>query len=324
MSVLNSAVDSFSNARSRLLKALRQFHWRWFFRAVAVVLLMLPVVLMACLIVAVVALTPVLELPIYKSFVFRPLKYPIGYYDRLTLGGIKPSDHYFSVNGSKLHGILYTVPDSPYVFFLSHGNGGNLTGRIDIIEKLLATHNSVFAYDYEGYGRSQGEPSLKGICDDARGAYNYLTTDLHYPWRHVILFGESLGTIATSDLARQVPYAGVILQCPMHSLRQRACELVPVLSIYPPCLWTARGFDNSAVFAGKHPPLLIIAGTKDVNVPINHADALFAEASQPKLYARISGGGHTGDTFLMNSPLYTNALRELLAQINNANMQTSH
>jgi pimeloyl-ACP methyl ester carboxylesterase len=266
--------------------------------------------------VAAIILLPNLELPIYDFVLFHPLKYPIGEYKDLAVNGINPTDHYFYVGKYKLHVLLYKMPKAKYVFLLSHGNGGNMTHRKDIVNLLLKTNNSVFAYDYEGYGKSEGDPTEHAICADALAAFNYVTKELQWSAHNVILFGESLGTVATGHLFRQVQCAAVVLQCPLYSLCRRGREIMPFLSIYPDWLWPMGGLDNGVIFAGKHPPLLIIAGTKDPMIPVSHADSLFSVASEPKMYARIQGAGHTGDPALMNSSLYIKSLTKLLMSLN--------
>jgi alpha-beta hydrolase superfamily lysophospholipase len=41
----------------------------------------------------------------------------------------------------------------------SHGNGGNIAGRADVLLALAARGLNVVAYDYRGYGKSGGQPS---------------------------------------------------------------------------------------------------------------------------------------------------------------------
>ena len=76
-----------------------------------------------------------------------------------------------------------------------------------------------------------------------------------------------------------------------------------------------EGFDNTAIFRKKHMPLLVVAGTSDRIIPIQHADDLYAAASEPKMYARIEGAGHTGDRILMSSVKYSDTLRDFVSHL---------
>jgi fermentation-respiration switch protein FrsA (DUF1100 family) len=263
-----------------------------------------------------VSLSPPIGAPLYNLVLFHPWKYPEGYYDRTVAAGIQAEDIYFNApDGSKLHGWLYKWPDAHRIILFNHGNGGNITLRVGAAAMLLKTGNSVFMYDYEGYGRSEGQPSMNKICDDALAAYNLLTDSLHYAPNQIVLFGESLGTCVSGDLASHVKCAGVILECPLYSVLRRGNELLPVTRLYPDWMWPHNGLDNSHVFAAAHPPLLVIAGTKDNATPVAHADDLYAIASQPKSYVRIEGARH-GDQVMMQSPEYHKQLRIFLSTLN--------
>src|SRR5262249_24239760 len=116
---------------------------------------------------------------------------------------------------------------------------------------------------------------------------------------NIVLFGESLGTAVTGQLAPHVKCKAIVLQSPLDSVWQRNYELMPILSVIPSCLWPHDGFKNEPLVTGAHPPLLIICGSKDIATPVHHADRLFKVASEPKKYIRIEGAGHTGEKLLM-------------------------
>jgi hypothetical protein len=181
---------------------------------------------------------------------------------------------------------------------------------------LLSTGNSVLAYDYEGYGRSEGEPSLEGVCQDGAAAYQYLIAHEHYAPKQIILFGESLGTLVTGNLAGSVNCAGVILECPLYSVHRVGCDVISYLDNYPDWAWTAaaRQLDNSVALKKSHAPLLLIAGTADQITPVTYADDLFALAPLPKHLVRIDGAGH-GDRVMRTSPDYSRGLQKFLADL---------
>jgi alpha-beta hydrolase superfamily lysophospholipase len=261
-----------------------------------------------------IAISP-LNRPLYEFVLFHPSKFPIGFYNIGTVDNIKPRDVFFkSKDGAKLHGWLFSLPKSRITVILSHGNGGNLTHRTQLIDLLLQAKASVFAYDYHGYGRSEGKPSIDNACDDARAAYDYLTNVEHLPWRQIALLGESLGTGITGRLSTDVKCAGIILISPLLSLANRAGEILPFFRIYPNWLYPQGGLDNLSIFKNAHPPLLIIAGTEDHTLPINHADTLYECASQPKTYLRIEGAGH-GDAKMMYSPLLAGYLSAFIERL---------
>jgi uncharacterized protein len=280
----------------------KQFKWRWFLRAVLVVGTVIPALWLL-------AFSPLVALPIYNRVILFPVGYSAATYNEDTVCGATARDHYFhSSNGKTIHGWLFLRPKARFVTLVNHGNGGNITNRKDVVKLLMEAGSSVFLYDYEGYGRSEGQASLTNLVQDAHNAYDYLIEHEHYKPDQIVIFGESLGTLVAAQLSSQVQCAGIILQCPLYSLTRRAKEIVPFLQIYPDWIWPNDGFNTGLILSRKHAPLLVVAGTKDRMTPVPHADALVSDAITPKTYVRIEGAGHTGDPALMNAPSYKEAV----------------
>lgn len=288
-----------------LAKAISEFKWRWFLKAVGVIVGSVTL----CLFLA---LSP-LDRPLYDFVLFHPTRLAAQFKmpDCLSIPAQEAS--FQSTNGNKLIGWYFQQPGSKFIVLFSHGNGGNVIHRFDNLEMLIKCRVSIFAYDYEGYGKSAGQPTVDHICDDAVAAYDYVNKTLGYPPERIVLFGESLGTVVTGYLGGQVKSAGIILQSPLYSLGRRGREILPVLSIYPEWLYPKGGLDNAVAFSHPHPPLLMVAGTKDPMLPIAHADDIYTRASEPKTFVRIEGAGHTGDPKLTFAPEYTAAVKVFLA-----------
>ena len=114
----------------------------------------------------------VLLMLLEESMIFFPSKYPKGIWKPLGLT-VEDAD-FQAADGTKLHG-WYVPHEHPTatVLFL-HGNAGNITDRVDSLERLHDIGASVFIFDYRGYGRSAGQPNEKGILLDARAARAWL------------------------------------------------------------------------------------------------------------------------------------------------------
>src|SRR5260370_10708902 len=100
---------------------------------------------------------------------------------------------------------------------MSHGNAEELGDGHSWHEDLRRAGFSVFAYDYQGYGISQGKPSEHNAYDDEEAAYDYLTRQLQIPPNRIIIYGRSVGTGPAVHLAARKPAAGLILQRPFVS-----------------------------------------------------------------------------------------------------------
>src|SRR2546430_1829008 len=98
-------------------------------------------------------------------------------------------------DGTKLNGWFFpsntNSSRSHLAVLLCHGNAGNISGRLDMCAALLATGVNVFAFDYRGYGRSEGRPGEEGTYLDAQAAYHWLQQK-GFRGEPIIAFGESM------------------------------------------------------------------------------------------------------------------------------------
>jgi fermentation-respiration switch protein FrsA (DUF1100 family) len=271
-------------------------------------------ILIACLLALYLVCAPRFNFFLYRSLLFHPWKLadePVA----PPLSGVIGEDVYFpSANGKMLNGWYYRNPSAKYTVLFSHGNGGNVAVRTDYVELLLKTCVSVFIYDYEGYGESLGKPSLEAICDDAVGAYEYLTVAREVAPDTVIVYGESLGTSVSTYLSTKFACKALILQSGFVSLRRIACEVFPLLHIYPQWLYPSPQLDNAAVLAVKHPPLLILHGEKDTLIPLAHALYLYQHAHEPKKLVKLPNAGHANISST-EPGLYTEEIANFIATL---------
>src|SRR5262245_14834701 len=97
-------------------------------------------------------------------------------------------------DGERLHGWWIPAPGTArgHVLFF-HGNGGNVSHRLEHARALTAAGLDLLLVDYRGYGRSTGRPSEAGLYRDASAALAALRTGGHVDPRRVVYMGESLG-----------------------------------------------------------------------------------------------------------------------------------
>lgn len=78
---------------------------------------------------------------------------------------------------------------------------------------------NVLSYDYRGYGISKAKISEKSTYEDLEYVISFAQEKLHYNLSNIILWGFSLGTGPTVELAsRYQNIGGVVLQAPLASL----------------------------------------------------------------------------------------------------------
>jgi uncharacterized protein len=243
------------------------------------------------------ALSPAVAWPLYSSILFRPDRHindiSIKTQEIALKFSAKKEDVVFKTkNGKVLHGLFFELPGTQRVFLVSEGKGGNIYRKINVAAALLNCGGSVLMYDYEGYGLSEGTPTLDGVCDDVTAAYDYLIQHEHRKDKEIIAFGESFGSGVTGQLLKRRQPGAVIMQSGFASLVQAARDYLPWLKLYPDGSFPKQSLDNMAIFKKPHPPLLIVHGTADRVVLFHNAQDLYNSASEPKSIMVVQGGGH--------------------------------
>lgn len=189
-------------------------------------------------------------------------------------------------DGVRLHAWYVSAGDSAPVLVWSHGNGGNIADRVDVALALRDRGASVLAYDYRGYGKSQGRPSEAGVYRDARAAYDDECAR-GTPSGRIVCFGESLGSAVALDLAIERPCAGVVVVSPFTTLGD-----VGRRHYGPLGSMAGQRFDALARVARLRVPLLVAHGDDDEIVPFELGERLFAAAPEPKRFVRVHGAHH--------------------------------
>jgi hypothetical protein len=197
-----------------------------------------------------------------------------------------------TADGVRLHGWYLAAPGSRGAVLMSHGNAGNVAGRIPHAEAFLDQGLSILLYDYRGYGRSEGSPSEAGTYRDAEAAYDWLVREAGA--ERVALYGESLGAGVALELAHRRPAACVVIENAFTSVPALGRRLYPWL---PVGLLATIRYDNLAKVGELGAPLLVIHGPGDEIVPFEMGRELFARAAEPKAFLETDGG-HNGGGFL--------------------------
>jgi uncharacterized protein len=200
------------------------------------------------------------------------------------------------------------APD-PFWILICHGNAGNLSegGRAEHYAGLHELGLGIFAFDYRGYGESEGSPDERGVYLDAAAAYRQLRDSLRVPPERIVLFGHSLGSAVAVELATRVPAAGLILDGALFSAVARGQEIYPWL---PVRLIARNRFESDRKIGRLTLPKLFLHARADDVVPIDHGRRLFALAPEPKRFVELAGGH--GDAFLVDSAAYFGAIAGFL------------
>lgn len=207
--------------------------------------------------------------------------------------------------GRRISAVHLANPTAEFTLLYSHGNAEDLGLIAPVLRLLHGLGFAVLAYDYAGYGTSEGRPSERATYEDIDAAYAYLTRTLHVPAERIIAHGRSLGAAPSVDLAARVPLGGLVLESPFLTA-YRVMTRVPLLPF--------DKFRNVSKIGHVRCPLLIMHGAADEVIPVYHGRKLFEAAPEPKRLVEIEGAGHN-DFILVAGPRYGETLRSFAALV---------
>jgi len=270
-------------------------------RTVLVVVVAAPLALFALLL----GIAPMIE----DGFIYYPDDVVVTTPDRLGLAHeevLLPT-----ADGGTVHGYYVYPEETPRAYLLfSHGNAGNITGRLYVAQELVQRGMAVLLYDYRGYGKSPGTPSEAGLYADAEAAYAWLVERAGTADR-VVLYGRSLGGGVSWEMAARHPEAaGIITDATFTSVPDMAGRLVPLPFIGA---IVRTKMDNRSRVAEVALPKLLLHGAEDELIPFEMGQELHERAAPPVEFVPIPRAGHN-DTMAPDPELYYGAIERFVAE----------
>ncbi|KAH9675690.1 Hydrolase 4 domain-containing protein [Citrus sinensis] len=184
--------------------------------------------------------------------------------------------------GTDIVAVHIKHPKSTATVLYSHGNAADL-GQM---------------YDYSGYGQSTGKPTECNTYADIDAAYKCLKEQYGVKDEQLILYGQSVGSGPTVDLASRLPnLRGVVLHSPILSGMR---VLYPVKRTY----WFDI-YKNIDKIGMVNCPVMVVHGTTDEVVDCSHGKQLYELCKVKYEPLWINGGGHC------NLELYPEFIRHL-------------
>jgi fermentation-respiration switch protein FrsA (DUF1100 family) len=224
--------------------------------------------------------------PLLDAFLFHPWRFPLG--DWAIDPGFE--DVWFRApDGVRINGWYAVAAHPRAVVLYAEGNAGNITGRrrvLDLFRDRLRC--SVLVFDYRGYGRSEGSPSIPGVLSDARAARQWLAGRARVAEGDIVLVGHSLGGAVAVDLAAHDGAGGLVLENTFSSLADVAERHFGRLGR----LLAGGELDSAGKIQAYRGPLLQTHGDADRVVPYELGRRLFGAASEPKRFVAVPGGDH--------------------------------
>ncbi len=204
----------------------------------------------------------------------------------------------------KISAVLLRHPGTRRTILYSHGNGEDLGHIMPRLKVLRDMGYNVFAYDYPGYGTSEGSPDETNVYASAEAAFQYLTRRLRLQPGELILYGRSLGAAPSIWLAARHDVQGLVTES----------AFVSAFRVPLPfrLLWWDR-FDNASLLPQVRVPALIIHGTRDRVVPFGHAKELLNESPPGSLFLFVDAGHN--DIVESSGEIYAATLQNYLSLV---------
>ena len=217
-------------------------------------------------------------------------------------------------DGAAVAGRLYvTDPKAPTILFF-HGNGEIVADYGDIATLYSRMGVNFLPFDYRGYGRSTGRPTVTAMMRDCHVIFEHVQA-----WRAekgfdgpLILMGRSLGSASVLELASSYPdlVDGLILESAF-AYSEPLFQLVGV-SFKALGLTEADGPGNLEKIAAFAKPTLVIHAEQDHIIPFSDGQALYdASPARSKELLKIPGANHN-DIFLRGVEPYIRAVARLV------------
>jgi len=194
-------------------------------------------------------------------------------------------------------------PNAKYTVLFSHGNAVDLGQMCSFYYGLgVRISCNIFSYDYSGYGCSSGKPTEKNLYADVAAAWNELRNRYNISPDSVILYGQSIGTVPTVDLASKYEVAAVVLHSPLMS---------GIRVAFPDTrrTWCFDAFPTIDKIPKVISPTLVIHGTEDEVIDFSHGVTIYERCPRAVEPLWVPGAGHND---IELNPTYLERLRQFI------------
>lgn len=220
-----------------------------------------------------------------NKLIFHPSVFIV---DTPEILGVPWSEHYIPAeDGIDLHGWLLVNPEADHTVIFSHGNAGNISGRLSLAKTIYDAGASVFLYDYRGFGNSDSSPTEKSMYRDANAVISYLGREADISTDEMIFYGRSLGGPVAAYMASEYSGAGLVLDSSFTNLKAIAKDVMPIV---PSFLIQATFPTDEYLKKSSSTPLMIMHSVEDELIGFHHGEGLYEIADQPKTFVELRGG----------------------------------
>ncbi|MDB5339836.1 MAG: alpha/beta hydrolase [Planctomycetaceae bacterium] len=214
-------------------------------------------------------------------------------------------------DGLPLRGVFLPRPNAIGTIIVCHGVGANHADIQPLFLNLYHAGFQILAFDFRGHGNSAGHTITYGLQErrDVLGAYDYCVQRSDVDRTRLFALGASMGGAALLQALPEMPQVrAAVVDSAFASLDQMAGHQ---LRFFPPVVraplvqlvrwfaWIETGADLQRLSPADRLreisiPLLIIHGSDDTVVPVEHAHLLQKAATGPVQLRIEPGAPHIG------------------------------
>ena len=162
------------------------------------------------------------------------------------------------------------------IFF--HGNAGTLENRIYKLNRLKDLDVNFLIIAWRGFSGNQGKPTENNLYEDGRSAVSWIK-NYGVEDENIVLYGESLGTAVSIEIAQNNNFKGLILEAPFTSMIDAAKFHYPYL---PVSIMLKDKYLSDKKIKNVISPIFIMHATGDDIVPFRMGEKMYKLANSPK------------------------------------------
>jgi len=202
-------------------------------------------------------------------------------------------------DGTQLEAIRFDaeeLAENVKTVFYFAGNAEDSVQVVTDLARRYPSHNWV-TFNYRGYGKSAGKPTLKYLKKDVVTFFDYVEKEFGVGKN--ILLGHSLGSGLATYLGSKRDVLKIVLSTPYDSIGDVSKSHYPFI----PFIKSLLRFHLNSIKNLKdvNTPVTILALTSDEVVPVKHARALKEKVNNLAYYEEFDGTEH--GEFLNHQPV---------------------
>lgn len=215
---------------------------------------------------------------------------------RVTPGAVLQEQLISIDKGLELHGLSVRQSGTTTTVLYFGGNMYHLDdGAPYLVKAITSCGANLISFDYRGYGRSSGKPSVSNMQEDALRIYDAVREQVS---GKLIVHGQSLGSFIAGYVAQQRKLDGLVLESTATNAYDWAVANTP---------WYAKPFidielspalqniDNAKAVSDYRGHGLVLVGDRDKVTPMGLGQKVYQSIPSANKRMFVStGGDHNG------------------------------